>query len=198
MVCCGCWGAGGARDTGTRREEGEGVTGEGQGARREVRGARGEKRGAGSEDAEQSAEERKPLASRPARKRAASRLACSPSPNNFETTSGLERSHLEGSGDFFPAAFPKPDGGRFLVLGNRLGASRGFFAASWGLPGALLSRLAASWGPLGALLCRLGCPWGRLGAVWGRLGRFWGRLGTVLGPSWRRLGPSCAVLEASA
>ena len=104
------------------------MTGEGQGARREVRGARGEKRGAGSEDAEQSAEERKPLASRPARKRAASRLACSPSPNKFETTWGLERSHLESSGDFFF----RP---RFRSL--TAGAS---------------SSLGTVWGPLGASL----------------------------------------------
>ena len=97
--------------------------------------------------------------------------------------------------------------------GEPLGASWGFFGASWilraswrlgGLLGSPGRLLGPYWRPSikkegGFFLCPpVGAfkwaSWGPLGAL---LGRSWARLGALLGPSWGPLGPSWSHLEAS-
>ena len=78
-----------------------------------------------------------------------------------------------------------------------MGASGGFFSASWGPLGALLGclgsllrRFRPSWTPPGPSWGRLRRSWAALGAVWRVSWAVLGASGAVLGPSWGRLGPS--------
>ena len=84
-----------------------------------------------------------------------------------------------------------------------MGASGGFFSASWGplralsgCLGSLLRRFRPSWAPPGPSWGRLRPSWAALGAVWRVSWAVLGASGAVLGPSWAVLGPSWGHLGA--